>query len=261
MKDIININNYSNTNDLLFTNVNPESKISYYHEVYNNINISTNKPKPKFVNNTINFQNEETNFDTNIIKNEPKIESENNQHAYDNDIIIIVNLGCRLKLKHIVLCPNSEFISEISAVKIRIKEPESSALIFKSGKMICYGTKNEQDAKKSAKIFALIIKRLGFDVKFKNYKIMNKAGTYNKINHIELNELKSKINLVFNNSDEKLCHYDPQNFPGLIYHMNEPKLTLLIFNSGNILFIGAKRHKNIKEATKKIYALFTENKN
>ena len=163
-------------------------------------------------------------------------------------------------MKHIVLCPNSEFISEISAVKIRIKEPESSALIFKSGKMICYGTKNEQDAKKSAKIFALIIKRLGFDVKFKNYKIMNKAGTYNKINHIELNELKSKINIAFNNSDEKLCHYEPENFPGFIYHMNEPKLTLLIFNSGIFFFVGAKNHNSIKEATKKIYALFKENK-
>ena len=56
MKDIININKYSNTNDLLFSNVNPESKISYYHEVYNNIDINTNKPNPKFVNNTITFK-------------------------------------------------------------------------------------------------------------------------------------------------------------------------------------------------------------
>ena len=264
MKDIININSnkYSNTNYLLFTNFNPESKVSYYHEVYNNVNINTNKPNPKLLNNEFNFQNEETNLDTNIIKNELRIEVENNEHANDKDIVVMVNLGCRLKLKQIILCPNSEFNSEINAVKIRINEPESYALIFRSGKIICYGTKNEQDAKKSAKTFALIIKRLGFNVKFKNYKIINKAGIYNRKLNIELNELKETINLAFNNSDEKkLSHYEPENFPGLIYHINEPKLTLIIFNSGKLFFLGAKKHNNIKKVRKKIYALFKDNKN
>jgi len=262
MKDIININSnkYWNTNYLLFTNFNPESKVSYYHEVYNNVNINTNKPNPKLLNNEFNFQDEETNIDT-IIKNEFRTEVEINEHANDKDIVVMVNLGCRLKLKQIVLCPNSEFNSEINALKIRINEPESYALIFRSGKMICYGTKNKQDAKMSAKTFALIIKRLGFDVKFKNYKIINNAGIYNRKFNIELNELKERINLAFNNSDEKLSHYEPENFPGLIYHMNEPKLTLIIFNSGKLFFLGAKKHNIRKEARKKIYELFKDNKN
>ena len=43
--------------------------------------------------------------------------------------------------------------------------------------------------------------------------------------------------------------------------MNEPKLTLIIFNSGKLFFLGAKKQNNIKEVRKKIYALFKDNKN
>ena len=39
------------------------------------------------------------------------------------------------------------------------------------------------------------------------------------------------------------CHYEPELFPGLIYRIEEPKVVLLIFSNGKIVFAGAKsRH-------------------
>jgi len=55
------------------------------------------------------------------------------------------------------------------------------------------------------------------------------------------------------NSDHKIfCTYHPETFPGLIYHMKEPKVCLLIFCSGKIVLTGAKNKEDIDKAYKKI---------
>jgi transcription initiation factor TFIID TATA-box-binding protein len=35
--------------------------------------------------------------------------------------------------------------------------------------------------------------------------------------------------------------YEPEQFPGLIYRMTEPKVVLLLFASGKLVITGAKR--------------------
>ena len=65
-----------------------------------------------------------------------------------------------------------------------------------------------------------------------------------------------------NNKGEKdPCHYEPELFPGLIYHMRKPELTLLVFKSGKMNFVGAKNKDDIFEALKKIYPLLYKFKN
>ena len=46
----------------------------------------------------------------------------------------------------------------------------------------------------------------------------------------------------------KFCRYDPELFPGLIYRLTKPKLVMLIFNSGKIVFTGAKTREHLLEA-------------
>lgn len=47
---------------------------------------------------------------------------------------------------------------------MRILEPRTTALIFRSGKLIITGAKNEADALLSGKKFAKIIQKLNFNV-------------------------------------------------------------------------------------------------
>ena len=57
----------------------------------------------------------------------------------------------------------------------------------------------------------------------------------------------------FANSEHKYwCDYHPETFPGLIYHMMEPKVRLMIFCSGKIVLTGAKNKEDIDKAFKKI---------
>ena len=46
--------------------------------------------------------------------------------------------------------------------------------------------------------------------------------------------------------------YNPEQFPGLVFRIKEPKTSALIFSSGNIVCTGARNMKKVKEAIHKI---------
>lgn len=47
---------------------------------------------------------------------------------------------------------------------MRIHNPRATALIFRSGKLVCTGARSEEDSLLAAKKFARIIQKLGFPV-------------------------------------------------------------------------------------------------
>lgn len=60
---------------------------------------------------------------------------------------------------------NSEFNPiRFHGVVMRLRDPRTTALIFRSGKVICTGARNEQDSLLASKKFARIIQKLGFNV-------------------------------------------------------------------------------------------------
>ena len=52
--------------------------------------------------------------------------------------------------------------------------------------------------------------------------------------------------------------YEPEQFPGLIYRMNNPQVVLLIFSSGKMVITGAKSEDEVREAVYKIYQKLKE---
>ena len=180
------------------------------------------------------------------------------------NIVSTANLGCDLKLRQIALqARNAEYNPKrFAAVIMRIKEPKTTALIFSSGKMVCTGAKSEEDSKKASRKYAKIIKSLGFPVEFKEFKVQNIVGSCDVKFQISLSKLHMKLGKItinsnsMNNKNRKyICHYEPEIFPGLIYHMLEPEIVLLIFVSGKIVLTGAKERRKIYEAFEKIYPL------
>lgn len=77
-----------------------------------------------------------------------------------------MNLSCELDLRKINFrTRNSEYNpSRFHGVVMRIREPRTTALVFRSGKIVCTGARNETDSQLAAKKFACIIKKLGFNV-------------------------------------------------------------------------------------------------
>ncbi|KAF9043723.1 hypothetical protein BDZ89DRAFT_1197071 [Hymenopellis radicata] len=83
-----------------------------------------------------------------------------------------------------------------------------------------YNPKSEDDSRLASRKYARIVQKLGFDAKFSEFKIQNIVGSCDV------------------NSHGQLSSYEPELFPGLIYHMIKPKVVLLIF----VVLTGAKDH-------------------
>jgi transcription initiation factor TFIID TATA-box-binding protein len=52
--------------------------------------------------------------------------------------------------------------------------------------------------------------------------------------------------------------YEPEQFPGLIYRMDEPKVVILIFASGNLVCTGAKKEQDVYDAVHKLHGSLEE---
>ncbi|KAF2069257.1 hypothetical protein CYY_009427 [Polysphondylium violaceum] len=167
------------------------------------------------------------------------------------NIVSTVNMATELDLKAIALgARNAEYNPKrFAAVIMRIREPKTTALIFKSGKMVCTGAKSEEASRLAARKYARIIQKLDFPAKFTDFKIQNIVGSCDVKFPIKLEGL--------HNSHTAFTNYEPEIFPGLIYKMIQPKVVLLIFVSGKIVLTGAKVREEIYDAFEQIYPVLT----
>nr|QBF54186.1 TATA-box-binding protein [Hermetia illucens] len=165
------------------------------------------------------------------------------------NVVSTVNLGCDLDLQNINFrTRNSEYTpSRFHGVVMRIREPRCTALIFRTGKVICTGARNEIDALLAARKFARIIQKLGNNVKFLEYKVQNVVATVDLRFPIRLENL--------NHVHGQFSSYEPELFPGLIYRMVKPRVVLLIFVNGKIVFTGSKSRREIEECLEAIYPI------
>ena len=234
----------------------------------------------------ITLYNSRMNIDNNIIniKSPSYYFSDNNQNNMMpnsdihiqpvlQNIVSTANLGCTLHLREIALqAKNAEYNPKrFAAVIMRIKDPKTTALIFSSGKMVCTGAKNEDDSKRASRKYAKIIRSLGFPVEFKEFKVQNIVGSCDIKFQIHLNKLNGILGKVQSKEKEKennknkqgkyICQYEPEIFPGLIYHMSQPEIVLLIFVSGKIVLTGAKKKDEIFKAFTKILPLLKKCRN
>jgi transcription initiation factor TFIID TATA-box-binding protein len=168
------------------------------------------------------------------------------------NVVSTTNLRCLLELREIALrAKNAEYNPKrFAAVIMRIKEPKTTALIFASGKMVCTGGRSEEDSRRASRQYAKIISKLGFPVKFSEFKIQNIVASCDVKFPIRLEVLASKY-LQFSS-------YEPELFPGLIFHMIDPKIVLLIFVSGKIVLTGAKDRNDIYTAYRNIFPVLEE---
>jgi transcription initiation factor TFIID TATA-box-binding protein len=249
-----NLPNSNSPNIFLNKNSSSDDKI-------NNINDEiVNQNQTPIMNLNINTNTENSILDNIQIipietKESSKIEDKTKILPFLENIVSTANFGCLLNLREIALqAKNAEYNPKrFSAVIMKIKEPKTTALIFSTGKIVCLGAKTEEDSKKACKKFGKIIKSLGYQAIFKDFNIENIVGSVDVKFNISLMKLYYYIVKNFNSQISRYIAYVPEAFPGLIYRMIEPKIVLLIFNSGKIVLTGGKYRNEIYDGFKKIY--------
>ncbi len=132
----------------------------------------------------------------------------------------------------------------------RLKKPKTAILIFSTGKMVCTGAKSEKKAKQAVIKVVKELKNSGIIIPGKpEIKIVNMVASANLSGKIELEEATYSLGRTM---------YEPEQFPGLIYRMDVPKVVFLIFASGKIVCTGATKEEIVYEAVAKLHKQLKE---
>lgn len=130
---------------------------------------------------------------------------------------------------------------------MRIRDPKATALIFASGKVVVTGTKSEEQARLASRKFARIVQKVNQmykEVSCRDFKVQNMVAMLDMQFPIRLERLCDE--------SKQFATYEPDMFPGLIYKLMSPRVSLLIFVSGKVVLSGAKSTEDITKAIKHI---------
>lgn len=117
--------------------------------------------------------------------------------------------------------------------------------MFSSGKLVVTGTKNKNDAKLACRKFARTLQKLGYTTGMVDFKVQNVVGSCDVGFAIRLEGLA--------HGHYHVASYEPELFPGLVYRILRPKVVILVFISGKVVFTGAKSDSEVFEAFEMIH--------
>ena len=129
--------------------------------------------------------------------------------------------------------PDTEYHpDQFPGLVFRLESPRTATLIFRTGKMVCTGAKSEDMAVKAVKT---VVQRL-------------RKG-----------KIKIKKDAVIQ-AARKLPRsmYEPEQFPGLIHRMLDPKTVILLFASGKLVCTGAKKEADVYRSVHNLHATLEE---
>jgi len=127
----------------------------------------------------------------------------------------------------------------------RLKRPKTATLIFNSGKMVCTGAKSEKEARRAVMRVIKELKKSGIIIISKpELKIQNIVASAGLGGMIDLERSAYVLGRTM---------YEPEQFPGLIYRMDDPKVVILLFASGKLVCTGAKREDDVYQAVNRLH--------
>ncbi len=171
------------------------------------------------------------------------------------NVVASTSLGEELDLERIALAlGGSEYEPEqFPGLIYRLKEPKTAILLFRSGKAVCTGGKSLENVRTAVALVSERIAAAGIAVK-KDLQIyvQNIVATADLGFPINLNTVAVSLGLT-------RVDYEPEQFPGLVYRLKEPKVVLLLFATGKVVCTGARSAADVEKALERIEAEFKAN--
>jgi len=166
--------------------------------------------------------------------------------------IEVVNIVVSTSLEHDIplekmaaTLSNTEYNPEqFPGLVIRIRDPKTSALIFSSGKVVCTGARSMEKVEESIEKIIKALKKIGIEITIKpKISVQNIVASGSIGMDLNLNVLAMKLDNT---------EYEPEQFPGLVYKLDEAKATFLLFSNGKIVCTGTKSEDEVHEALDKL---------
>ena len=132
----------------------------------------------------------------------------------------------------------------------RLKRPKTATLIFSTGKMVCTGAKSDKLARSAIRKVVKELKNNGIIIlSTPKIEIQNIVATANLHGKVDQEAAAVVLENVM---------YEPEQFPGLIYRMEDPKVVILVFSSGKLVCTGAKSAEMVDVAVVKLHGILED---
>ena len=159
------------------------------------------------------------------------IETINCNHFSIHNVVCIYSTSSYLNLRNIALNGlNVEYKRD--RVLMKLRKPAITAMIFSSGKITCSGAKSAREALIGARRIARQIQKLGFSIKFQEYRVVNVMSRSSVPFSINLCKLASLV--------PDKCQYNPELCSVLFFKLNSLKSTVNVYPTGKLIVISAR---------------------
>ena len=141
------------------------------------------------------------------------------------NIVASASIGKDIELSEVKeALPDVTFNREqFPGLVFKLKDPKTAALIFSSGKLVCTGAKSIDDSKLAIKKTVDLMRSVDTDIPEEfEIKIQNIVASAN---------LESTLNLEAVALELEDTEYEPEQFPGLVYRLSDPKVLKLLLPS------------------------------
>jgi transcription initiation factor TFIID TATA-box-binding protein len=168
------------------------------------------------------------------------------------NVVATATLNQRVDLNAVVKSyPGVEYRPDLfPGLVFKLKRPKTATLIFSTGKMVCTGAKSEKESRRAIMKVVKELKKSGIIIISKpDLKVVNIVASSSLCGKVDLEKAVSTLGKSM---------YEPEQFPGLIYRMNEPKVVILIFASGSLVCTGAKKEQDVYDAVHKLHGILEE---
>jgi len=162
------------------------------------------------------------------------------------NVVAAATLNQRIDLDAVVKSyPGVEYRpKQFPGLVFRLRRPKTATLIFNSGKMVCTGAKSEKEARRAVKKVVKELRKGGIIIIGKpELEIVNIVASISLGGIIDLEKAVRPLGKTM---------YEPEQFPGLIYRMDEPKVVMLLFASGKLVCTGARKEQDVYDAVHKV---------
>jgi len=163
-------------------------------------------------------------------------------------VVASASLGTELDLPAIAISlEGAEYEPErFPGLIYRLKEPKTATLLFRSGKVVCTGAKSVEQVKVAIDKVIKQLEKVGIHIKTEpKIEIQNIVASSDLGQSINLNAIAITLGL-------ERVEYEPEQFPGLVYRLDVPKVVLLLFGSGKLVCTGARKPQDVEDAVDKI---------
>lgn len=162
------------------------------------------------------------------------------------NVVIEINFGGKIPLDRIAnRLPSAEYEPEsFPGLVYRMSDPKATALVFTSGRAILSGINDIEKAKRAVERMLNDFKSIGIEFeKEPEIKIVNLVASADLGVNLDLNTLVYEL---------ENCEYEPEQFPGLVYRMDDPSVVVLIFNTGRVNITGSRHIEVVVEVAEKL---------